>query len=208
MSAGNGVADTSTAQPAAVRPAQPGRRHLTYAVLLSLAGAGLALYAATRTWSVEITARPSPLSPLRESHTGGALLPWLPALALVGLAAAGALLATRRSGRRLVGGLMVLVGLGVAAGGGYGLAGLEGGRTQPIWALLCGLGGLVVTVAGLLTVARGHTWPAMGARYERARPGTPGSGPGGSGAGGGRVDARRTTAAWDALDRGEDPTAG
>ncbi|GAB3984466.1 hypothetical protein GCM10027615_72090 [Plantactinospora veratri] len=45
----------------------------------------------------------------------------------------------------------------------------------------------------------------MGARYERARP----AGPGRAGAvvaADGRVDARRTTAAWDALDRGEDPT--
>jgi hypothetical protein len=49
----------------------------------------------------------------------------------------------------------------------------------------------------------------MGARYERVRPGAPATAPGTSrtaATGGVRVDAGRTVAAWDALDRGEDPT--
>ncbi|WP_329102369.1 Trp biosynthesis-associated membrane protein [Micromonospora sp. NBC_01699] len=191
-------------QPAVARPAPSGRRLLTYAVLLCLAGAGLALYAATRTWSVEITTRPEPLSALRDPHTGGELLPWLPALALVGLASAGALLASRGLGRRLVGGLLVLVGLGIAAGGGYGLTAPDRDETNLLWPLLCGLGAVLVAAAGVLTVGRGHTWPAMGARYERVRPGAAPTAPGSSDAG--RVDAGRTVAAWDALDRGEDPT--
>ncbi|MFK3982167.1 Trp biosynthesis-associated membrane protein [Micromonospora sp. NPDC050397] len=193
----------------APRPAHPGRRQLTYVLLLCLAGAGLALYAATRTWSVEITTRTAPLPPLRAAHTGGDLLPWLPALALVGLAASGALLATGGVGRRLVGGLMVLVGLGVAVGGGYGLGGPDG-ETEPVWGLLCVLGGLMVFAAGLVTIGRGQTWPAMGARYERTRSDTGNTGrgrSGGDGPDGGRVDAGRTVAAWDALDRGDDPTA-
>lgn len=194
---------------AAARPTDPGRRQLTYAVLLCLAGAGLALFAATRTWSVEVTVRPAPLSNVVVRHPGGDLLPWLPALALVALAATGALLATRGGGRRLVGGLLLLVGLGVAAGGGYGLVGAGGGDTSTAWPLLCGLGGLLAAVAGGLTAGWGHTWPAMGARYERVRAGTAGAGPVGSPGAestGGRVDGRRTVAAWDALDRGEDPT--
>ncbi|MFI6757757.1 Trp biosynthesis-associated membrane protein [Micromonospora sp. NPDC050417] len=190
------------------RPARPARRQLTYAVLLCLAGAGLALYAATRTWSVVVTVRATPLPSKIVTQTGGDLLPWLPALALVGLAASGALLATRGAGRRLVGGLMVLVGLGVAAGGVNGLVGLEGHQTKLVWAVLCGLGGLLVVAAGLITAVRGHTWPAMGARYDRSRPGTPGTGhaPADTTEKGGRVEAGRTVAAWDALDRGEDPT--
>ena len=148
---------------------------MTYAVLLCLAGAGLALFAATRTWSVEITTRPAPLSPLRDVRTGGGLLPWLPALALVGLAAAGALLATRGVGRRLVGGLLALVGLGVVAGGGVRPGWSPAGATR-VWSrpLLCVLGGLLVAAAGAITAARGHTWPAMGARYERVRAGCSG----------------------------------
>lgn len=209
MSASDGAVGSPTRAPAPAVPANPGRRQLTYAVLLCLVGAGLALFAATRTWSVEITIRPAPLSPLRDARTGGGLLPWLPALGLVGLAAAGALLATRGVGRRLVGGLLLVVGLGVAAGGGYGLLGLNGGNTNPAWPVLCGLGGLVAAAAGVVTAGRGDTWPAMGARYERVRAGARGTAPGGSaGAGpaGGRVEAGRTVAAWDALDRGEDPT--
>ncbi|MDG4788706.1 Trp biosynthesis-associated membrane protein [Micromonospora sp. WMMD1102] len=176
---------------------------MAYAVLLCLLGAGLAVLAATRTWSVELTARPAPLPPDRTARTGGDLLPWLPALALVGLAGAGALLGTRGIGRRLVGGLLALLGAGLVAGAGYAGFG-TGGEVAAGWPLLCALGGLLAGAAGVLAVLRGAGWPVMGARYDRARP---------AGAGrvatapDGRVDAGRTTAAWDALDRGEDPTA-
>jgi hypothetical protein len=48
---------------------------------------------------------------------------------------------------------------------------------------------VLVGASGLATVLAGHRWPGMGARYERTpRP-----------SGG-------TTDAWNALDRGEDPT--
>lgn len=174
-----------------------GRRMMAYAVLLAVAGAGLALYAATRVWSVEVLTRPQ-LPPSRITHTGGALQPWLPALALVGLAGAGAVLATRGLVRRLVGGVLTLVGLGVAAGGAYGLVGRAG--VGPVWPALCLLGGLAAVAGNALTAARGQDWPAMGARYERPR------GAGTQPAPGGRVEGQRTREAWDALDRGEDPT--
>ncbi|MET7750027.1 Trp biosynthesis-associated membrane protein [Micromonospora sp. NPDC005367] len=178
-----------------------GRRELTYAVLLSLAGAGLALWAATRSWSVELTVRPSPLPPERVTRTGTALLPWLPALAVVGLAGGGAVLATRGRVRQFLGGLLALLGLAVAIVGGYGLAaGFEGAVSRQ-WPALCLVGGLLAAAGGLLTALRGRAWPAMGARYERPpRGGAAPSGPAGP------VTGRRTTEAWDALDRGEDPT--
>ncbi|MEV6369128.1 Trp biosynthesis-associated membrane protein [Micromonospora musae] len=180
-----------------------GRRELTYAVLLSLAGAGLALWAATRTWSVELTVRPSPLPPERVASTGTALLPWLPALAVVGLAGGGAVLATRGRVRQLLGGLLALLGLAVAIGGGYGLiAGFEGVVSRQ-WPVLCLVGGLLAGAGGLLTALRGRDWPAMGARYER--PSRAAAVPP-DGAPAGPVTGRRTTEAWDALDRGEDPT--
>ena len=71
-----------------------------------LAGAGLALYAATRIWSVAVTTRPG-LPDLRSTRTGAAAQPWLIALALVALAGTGALLATRGVLRRGLGGLLV-----------------------------------------------------------------------------------------------------
>ncbi|MEU8261355.1 Trp biosynthesis-associated membrane protein [Micromonospora sp. NPDC048999] len=177
--------------------AQRSRRELTYAVLLCLAGAGLALWAVTRTWSVELTAR-GPLPAARHARTGADLLPWVSALALVGLAGGGAVLATRGRVRRLLGGLLTLVGLAVAAGGGYGLtAALAGAGRQ--WPALVLVGGLIAAGGGVLTGLRGDGWPAMGARYERrARPSV-------------RADERPavergTRDAWEALDRGEDPT--
>lgn len=183
-----------------------------YAVGLCLAGAGLALYAATRTWTVDVTVRPPPLPQLRAARTGAALLPWLPPVALVSLAAAGALLAIRGVPRRLLGALAVLAGAALASGAGYGLL-AAGQRSAAMltWPVLCALGGLAVALAGALATARGHRWPALGTRYER-----PASGRGERGAGdraeGDRPAAARdggpvaSTQAWDALDRGEDPT--
>ncbi|MDM4719935.1 Trp biosynthesis-associated membrane protein [Micromonospora sp. WMMA1363] len=189
-------------RPESGAPVMAGRRELTYAVLLCVAGAGLAVWAATRTWTVELTPRPTPLPPVRVGRTGADLLPWLPALALVALAGGGAVLATRGRLRRLFGVLLVLLGGAVAAGGGYGsLAGFDGVVSRQ-WPLLCLVGGLLAMAGGLLTALRARRWPAMGARYERSARSVaaPRSW-------GGQVTGRRTTEAWDALDRGEDPTA-
>ncbi|MFC0504555.1 Trp biosynthesis-associated membrane protein [Micromonospora costi] len=180
-----------------------GRRELTYAVLLCLAGAGLALWAATRTWSVELTVRPAPLPPERAARTGAGLLPWLPALAVVGLAGGGAVLATRGRLRQGLGALLALLGLVVAAGGGYGLVAAFEGTVSRQWPALSLVGGLLAAGGGALTALRGRRWPAMGARYERpVRKAAPPAAP----PAGGPVTGRRTTEAWDALDRGEDPT--
>jgi hypothetical protein len=202
-------------------------RELAYAVLLCLAGAGLALFAATRTWTVEVSAQPAPLPALRTARTGGSLLPWLPPLAVVGLAGAGALIATRGVGRRAIGVLLLLLGAGLVAGGGYGVVDAAGARVA--WPVLCALGGLPLGAGGVITLLRGHRWPGMSARYERAAhpratqaseaqaagvPASAAQDPAGpaidrpaagvppKGTGGGSVT---STQAWDALDRGEDP---
>ena len=180
----------------------PGRR-LAYAVLLCAAGAGLAVYGVTRTWSEIVTARPG-LSSLRDARTGADLEPWVIGLALVALAGAGALLATRGLLRRSLGGLLALVGAGVAAGAVAGRAGLDvgaAGSGATVWPVACVLGGLLIVLGGLWAARSGHEWPAMGARYERRgaaeAPVTDAD-----------VDQRvDTRAAWDALDRGDDPTA-
>ncbi len=193
-----------TRGPEAWRPEtrQPGRRELVLAVLACTAGAALLLYAASRTWATEVAARPAPLRPVRTEHTGAGLVPALPALGLVALAGAGALVATRRYGRLLVGLALVLLGVAAAAGSGYGLTRLDryAEHGGPAWPLLALVGGLVVVAAGLLAVVRGRDWPTMGGRYERA--GTRSKAPAGAS---GPDDAAGT---WDALDRGEDPTVG
>ncbi|MGV9214756.1 Trp biosynthesis-associated membrane protein [Micromonospora sp. RB23] len=198
---------TSHDRPEPSRQPTTGRRELTYAMLLCLAGAGLALWMATRGWSVEVTARPAPLPPVRATRSGAALLPWLPALAVVALAGGGAVLATRGRVRRLLGVLLGVLGLAVSAGAGYGLVADLGGVVSRQWPALCLVGGLLVAVGGGWTALRGGGWPAMGARYERpARTVTESRST--TAAAPGPMAGRRTTEAWDALDRGEDPTAG
>jgi uncharacterized membrane protein (TIGR02234 family) len=174
------------------------RRLYLLTLLASLAGAGLALYAITRTWSVHVTPRPG-MSDLREARTGTDLEPWVTGLAVVALAGTGALLATSGWVRRGLGLLLSLAGLGVTIGAITGRAGLDSGDAHAAWPILCAAGGVIILGGGVSALTRGHLWPGMSARYDRkparavpASTSTP-------------VDNRAT---WDALDRGDDPTAG
>jgi uncharacterized membrane protein (TIGR02234 family) len=239
-------------------------RQLGYSVVACLAGAGLALYGATRVWSLQITERPG-LSDLRASTTGATKAPLLIGLALVALAGAGAILATRGLARRLLGGLLTAVGLGLAANTITTRASLDPGAAgagATLWPTACVLGSALIVVGGLTAARHGHLFPTMSSRYERrpvqpshsgppapSRPSAPAGltrGPGqtpphsnpsaagpsaagpsaaGPSAAGPSEDAghgssvasapagRPETAAidtrdtWDALDRGDDPTA-
>jgi uncharacterized membrane protein (TIGR02234 family) len=197
----------------------PSGRGLAVSVAGCVAGAGLAIYAATRTWAVTVTPRAG-LPELRESTTGAAAQPWTVALAVVALAGAGALLATRGVVRRGLGVLLMAVGAGVAASAIVARAGLDPGAAgagATAGPIACVCGAAAVVWGGLSAARHGHLWPAMGARYERSRVpmagGQPGAGSEPSSAAGSsrpvtppdpRVDTR---AAWDALDRGDDPTS-
>ena len=176
------------------------RRQLATSVASCAMGAALALLAATRTWTVQITRQDAPATVLRTPRTGSALEPWLTALALVALAGAGALLATRGRSRALVGGILVLSAFGVLAGGVDGLATVE--HVTLVWPVAAIVGALFIGYGGGLAALRGTGWPSMGSRYERPRaPRSPAEdqpqfiGPSAS-----------DVAMWDALDRGEDPT--
>ena len=204
----------------------PGRS-LAVSVVGCLAGAGLALYAVTRTWSLQVIARPG-LSDLRTARTGADEVPLLVGLALVALAGAGALLATRGLVRRLLGGLLAVVGAGLIAGAVAGRAGLDAGRAgagAAVWPIACVLAGGLIVFGGVRAARHGHSWPSMGSRYERRTvPPTAtqvGAGAGPSAAAGPnrtqdpadvagdqRAEVRPvdTRDAWDALDRGDDPT--
>lgn len=237
------VADPDAPGPGAPGPGAPGSsavpgagRELAGVVATCVAGAGLTWYAAGRAWAVEVTDRPDPLPDIEVVHTGAQALPWLPALALVGLAGAGAVLATRGTARRLVGALLAVVGLTLAAGGLAALTGVvsptvsAAARTSTSagWPAVAVLGAVLLLAGGLLTALRSSRWPSMGARYERPAAGgsdsTPdrsaaarsaGAGatgsagrPMGAGTAGAEDRASRSTLdAWNALDRGEDPTA-
>jgi uncharacterized membrane protein (TIGR02234 family) len=210
------VTDTVTQRvPASKR----GRRELTVAVLLAVAGGAILLLVASRGWVGLRVDRKAPLPPLHRTIDGSDAQPLLYALGLVGLAGAVAILATRRIGRIVVGVLLVATGLltlqrtisdlnGMSpahvlslledAGPVVGVA--TGAHTvvdlQLGWMIAALIGSVLMALAGLLTVARAGAWPVMGKRYERA--------------GGGSKPAAAATdrTLWDAMDRGEDPTTG
>lgn len=168
------------------------RRELTLAVVLAVAGSALALLAASRTWVEIDTPRPAPLPALHETQSGRDVVPWAAAMAFVGLAGGVALLATRRLGRLIVGALVALAGAIMIAGGvaGWMTTGeaFQQVEVSAVWPVASVLGGVLALVAGGLAVVRGRSWAAMGSKYE-----APGS-------------AAEPSDAWDALDRGEDPT--
>lgn len=170
------------------------------AVLACVLGAAAALLAATRTWTSVDQVSSYPAAAGAGGRTGVDAEPWLSALALVGLAGAGALLATRGRSRTLVGVLLVACGLGVLAGGADGLANVA--QVRIAWPVMVIAGAVLISFGGAQAAWRGRTWPVMGARYERAGgPRTPAEdrpqyiGP-----------SRSEVEMWDALDRGEDPT--
>jgi uncharacterized membrane protein (TIGR02234 family) len=182
------------------------RREYTL-TLCGLAGGGaLALAAAQAGWVVATSSEVG----YDTAFHGTEVAPAVVACALVALAGAVGVIATRGIGRRIVGVVLALVGLVVVAtsvavvidprsavrhplslvaGGGSG--------TAPHvvsfawwWCLLAVLGGFAVLGGAVLTAVRGTRWPVMAARYDA---------PSG---------ARRaaTPDAWTQLDRGEDPT--
>lgn len=169
------------------------RRELLVAIGLILLGSALALHASTQQWVsvaglVEVT-----------GTRGRQLSPAAFALGLVGLAGLVAVLATRTLGRRIVGGLVVLAGLGLGwasvvsrsaevAWTAYGAPTDDPAWT--VWPWVSVAGGGLVLLGGLLTVLRGGRWPAMSSRYDRPSGQTRGS----------------EDDTWRALDRGEDPT--
>jgi uncharacterized membrane protein (TIGR02234 family) len=161
------------------RSMAPGRSFV-YALLLGIAGAALTLYAASRTWSLQVIVRPG-LPDLRTARTGATEFPLLIGLALVGLAGAGALLATRGLTRRILGGLLAAVGAGLILESITGRIGLNAGRAgtaATIWSIACIVGGAMIVLGGLAAATQGHRWPTMGARYERRTVPPPATDPG------------------------------
>lgn len=169
---------------------------LALAVVACAVGAGLAYAAATSSWSVGTGALPGApgYEPQRELTAGPA---WLPALGYVALAGAGALVATRGAGRRIVGVLVLLCGLGLVVVGSAPLfVGAQpspaAGRLAPTGLAAGIVAGVLVAAAGAAAAWRGRDWPGLGARFQRPNQATP------AGASASQM--------WDAMDRGEDPT--
>jgi len=177
-------------------------RELRAAVLLVLAGAALVLLGAGRDWVHVVLAASPPLPPRTEARTGGDLAGGLRPLGLLGLAGVAALAGTRGRGRVVLGAVLLLAGaaacattVSVLARGAS--AAVEQAPGFTAWPGAALLGGALLALGGLVVVARGGRWATLSARYEApaARAAAPAAAP------------RPEVAAWDALDRGEDPTA-
>ena len=213
-------ADGSTAAIAAeteAAPPRPNRRALFRVVLLGIAGGVLATVVAGRDWA-QAEAGQAPMTQ-KVSATGGDLSGAVSALGLAGIAGALALLATARWGRVLVGLLMVASGAGVAVGaldarsvshaakvlgttaGTKGVGTSVTAVSMSPWPYVAVAAGLIVAAAGLVAVVRGQSWPGLSSRYDapaaRQR----------QAAATARAHAETPKGLWDALDRGEDPTA-
>jgi uncharacterized membrane protein (TIGR02234 family) len=202
------------------------RRELTAAVLGCALGGALALSAASQRWlEVTITRQP-PLPPATQVFTGSQVAALVPACGLLLLAAAVAVIALRGPGRTAVGllvaaaggtlgwsGLRALTGgLGAAAADPSDVVGLGDARltssVMATWPAVTLVAGLLAVLAGLLVVLRGRHWPGMGRRYERTGTTTTAAGVQRGRPARPETAEDRHQAAWKALDRGEDPTAG
>jgi uncharacterized membrane protein (TIGR02234 family) len=171
---------------------------------------GLAFFAASRTWAVAtVRAEGLPSDPVTVSGTDAQ--PLVPALALVVVTGALAVLAASARVRWVVGVLLVMVGLGaavlVATGGSPLDAALDDAvRTSPaftgsnapdghrilIWPVLAGASFLLAAMLGVVVIRLAGSWPTMGSRYDAP------AGP--------TKDGRTEDDLWAALDEGRDPT--
>jgi uncharacterized membrane protein (TIGR02234 family) len=95
--------------------ARSDRRELMLSLLLGAVGAGIVFLASRQGWAHVRTIPPRPLPASQVTVTGSALVPYVGALALAGLATLAAVLATRGVARRVSGLLLGLIGVGLAA---------------------------------------------------------------------------------------------
>lgn len=188
------------------------RRLYAPVVLATLATGGLAFFAAGRTWAEsEVTSEG--LAPATVSVSGSDAQPLVPALALVVVTAALAILAAGPRLRRVVGVLTALVaiagGLAVPRSGGDRLvdALTSAAEESPAfsgpgslsdisyapWDLVTIAAFVIAVLLGATTFRLGPTWPTMSSRYDAPtrRP---------------TKDDMSDTDLWKAMDDGHDPT--
>jgi uncharacterized membrane protein (TIGR02234 family) len=105
---------TTSDGDSAAQVRRPGRRELAFLLLLGAVGAGLVLLAARQGWAHVHITEPRPLPASVTAVTGQTLVPVAGALALAALAGLAAVLATRRTLRRVAGVLLAGFGVGIA----------------------------------------------------------------------------------------------
>lgn len=184
--------------------------------VVGLAGSGLAAVASAQVWGRARVTEPA----LRVVEArGGDVVPVALPLALVSLAAWGAVLVLRKRGRRVVSVVGLAAALGVVLAVVTGV-GEVGGTLRDLvsaaspgdvttdttaWPYAAGVGALLAAVAFVIALRAAATWPEMSSRYD-----SPAAGPGAGGAGGSQGsggDEASSGDLWKALDEGRDPTA-
>jgi uncharacterized membrane protein (TIGR02234 family) len=187
---------------------------LVVALVADLLGASGILLVVGRTWQRASVIRQAPLPAAIVHLSGRDLQAALGAFALIALAGVVAIPATRGFGRRIVGAALAASGVvvvwralislspasaarvraAVASGVGVDTSSRPRIDVMVAWPLATAGCGMLIALAGVLTVIFAARWSAMAGRYEaptaaarRERPAT-------------------DTALWAALDRGEDPT--
>ncbi len=188
------------------------KANLSYRLVLILlmVGAGALFLGYGRTWSTTTLAETG-LPSLVVELSGRDVQPAGSATAIVALAAIAGLVATRRIGRLLSGGALVIIGgvdvlLALRFAGGdrsaivTAVSERAGQDIDPSrvaaatettwWWAVTGVGGMCLVAAGVITLVTSARWPSLGSRYE---------------GGAAKADAPATSA-WDQLDQGMDPT--
>lgn len=177
-------------------------------LLVLLAGSAvLGLIATGRTWAT--VSAPSSLTGAATEVSGGDLVPLASPVFLVALAAALVIPVMRVVGRRIVGAVVAVLAVALVVTcvrvaldlgrlardwvGGDGLA----ATTAVTWPVGTAVVAALVAVAAVLVVLRAPSWPGLSSRYERRPARRPAAADDGS----------RGRDTWDALDRGDDPTA-
>lgn len=144
------------------------------------------------------------------AEVSGTTTPAAAALASVVLAGVAALIFLGSRGRRWLAALLALAGAGItiamlrldafdAQWFTYGDSADAGPAVRSVWAWVGAGAGLLVAITAIWTAVRAPRWPPPKQRATLDQPPDVG--------GGGTAAARRSGSSWDALDRGEDPTA-
>ena len=197
------------------------RVQFVLALVLDVLGTAGVLLIGTREWQTVVTVRGAQFADDTLSVPGRTVDSAPTAMALVALAGAVAVIATRGLVRRVVGAVIALAGAGIVWRAVTAMSAVSASRARELvrekhpsvtsttaphvsthggWALLTIGCALLVVVGGVLVAAFGDRWTNMSARYEspavQADPEA--------------IAARRAradAAMWTALDRGDDPTA-
>jgi len=174
-----------------------------YLVVLSAitAGSAIAWWATSGTWAVaQETLLGEAQGSLAQAVSqralnASALAPAAAAMPIVGFAGLAGVIGSRGLVRRIVGilialagGVLVWAGIQAAISLRVGLL-VPAGEIEsvaPALPLVAAFAGVVLLAAGVTVLLRGNRWPALGANYERT--------------------SDRPRDAWEALDRGVDPT--